>query len=531
MDYCIYLRKSRSDIDAELRGEGETLERHKNALLDLAKKQKIPITQIYSEIVSGESIAARPIIQTLLTEVEQGVWKGVLVMEVERLARGDTIDQGIVSQAFKYSNTKIITPMKIYDPSNEFDEEYFEFGLFMSRREYKVINRRLQSGRLASVKEGKYVGNKAPYGYIRKKLLKDKGYSLDINPDEAEIVKIIYNLYAIGEVNQNGTTKRLGVSLIARRLNDLKIKPQKGDVWTYATIKGILANPVYTGKIRWNFRPQNKKVINGQIVKERPRAKKEDWILVEGFHDSIITDEIWDKAQEITSLNISKPCPKDLPIKNPLSGLIICGICGRKMVRRPYYKKSYPDTLMCPIPSCNNVSSTLHLVEERLIQSLEQWCANYSLNITRNKKESENSKQSTITLRKKALKKLDSDIDNTDKQISNIYDLLEQGIYDINVFLDRSKKLSGRLIELKDQKQAIIDELEKFTQQEIERDIIIPKIYKIIELYKESIDPATKNELLHQLLDKAIYTKSKSGRWHADPSDFDLKLYPKLPRI
>ena len=91
-------------------------------------------------------------------------------MEVERLARGDTIDQGIVAQTFKLSCTKIITPMKTYDPNNEYDEEYFEFGLFMSRREYKTINRRLQRGRVASVKEGKYVGNKSPYGYTRMKL-------------------------------------------------------------------------------------------------------------------------------------------------------------------------------------------------------------------------------------------------------------------------------------------------------------------------------------------------------------------------
>lgn len=101
----------------------------------------------------GETLAARPEAQALLTDVEAGIWDGVLVMEVERLARGDTIDQGIVSQAFKYSGTLIITPMKTYDPSNEYDEEYFEFGLFMSRREYKAIRRRLEAGRYASLQK------------------------------------------------------------------------------------------------------------------------------------------------------------------------------------------------------------------------------------------------------------------------------------------------------------------------------------------------------------------------------------------
>ena len=147
-EYAIYLRKSRADMEAELKGEGETLARHEHILLDLANSKNLKIGKIYREIVSGETIEARPEMKKLLADVKMGKWKGVLVVEVERLARGETMDQGIVAQAFKISETKIITPMKIYDPNNEFDEEYFEFGLFMSRREYKVINRRLQRGRL-----------------------------------------------------------------------------------------------------------------------------------------------------------------------------------------------------------------------------------------------------------------------------------------------------------------------------------------------------------------------------------------------
>lgn len=157
MAHCLYLRKSRADIEAEAHGEGETLARHEKLLLEVAKRGHYNITQIYREIVSGETIAARPVVQKLLQEVEDGKWEGVLVVEVERLARGDTIDQGVMAQAFKYSGTKIITPLKVYDPANEFDEEYFEFGLFMSRREYKTINRRLVRGRNASAKEGKWV--------------------------------------------------------------------------------------------------------------------------------------------------------------------------------------------------------------------------------------------------------------------------------------------------------------------------------------------------------------------------------------
>ena len=192
--YAIYLRKSRADMEAELRGEGETLARHENLLLELARNKNIVIEEIYKEIVSGESIDSRPEMQRLLSDVKQFKWNGILVVEVERLARGETMDQGIVANAFKISNTKIITPTKTYDPQNEFDEEYFEFGLFMSRREYKTINRRLQRGRMISAKEGKYVGSVAPFGYSRVKIKNDKGYTLNEN-SEAKIVKLIFNLY------------------------------------------------------------------------------------------------------------------------------------------------------------------------------------------------------------------------------------------------------------------------------------------------------------------------------------------------
>jgi hypothetical protein len=101
--------------------------------------------------------------QKLLKDVENEMWTGILVVEVERLARGDTSDQGRVAKAFKYSHTQIITPVKTYNPDNEFDEEYFEFGLFMSRREYKTINRRLQRGRELSVAEGNFIGNIPPF--------------------------------------------------------------------------------------------------------------------------------------------------------------------------------------------------------------------------------------------------------------------------------------------------------------------------------------------------------------------------------
>lgn len=524
MPYCLYLRKSRADIEAEARGEGETLARHEKTLLELAKRQKLNITKIYKEVVSGETIASRPDMQRLLLEVEQGIWQGVLVMEVERLARGDTIDQGIVAQTFKYSNTKIITPNKIYDPNNEFDEEYFEFGLFMSRREYKTINRRLQGGRLASVKEGKYVGNKPPYGYLRKKLEKEKGYTLEPHPEQADIVRMIFELYTKGELQPDGTYKRLGVSLIVRKLNELRIPTVKGNVWVMSTIQGILQNPVYIGKIRWNWRPTIKKMQDGQVITERPRANKEDWILAEGLHEPLIDNETWELAQEYYAQNKPSSNPGNKTTKNPLSGLIICGVCGRRMVRRPYGNK-HPDTIMCPVTSCNNISSQLSYVESALLKELEEWLYNYKLQWD-NKEKAQDDIQ--IEVKKKSVKKLEDEIINLEKQLDNIYDLLEQGIYNTDKFLERSRIINDKIQNAKDDLELLMNNIVQDEQRENAKKNIIPKIEKILELYNSNDDPAFKNQLLKEVLDRVIYTKAVNGRWHNKPDDFELVLYPKL---
>ena len=193
-EYAVYLRKSRADIELEAVTKEDTLRRHKTLLQDLAKNRSLKIVEYYEEVVSGETIADRPEMQRLLRDIYQNKYTGVLVVEIERLARGDTKDQGIVADAFKYTDTLIITPTKTYDPNNEFDEEYFEFGLFMSRREYKTIHRRMERGKIDSVKEGNYIASKRPYGYdIIRPTKKER--TLTIRENEAVWVKRMYQIY------------------------------------------------------------------------------------------------------------------------------------------------------------------------------------------------------------------------------------------------------------------------------------------------------------------------------------------------
>ncbi len=508
-------------MEAEARGEGETLARHRKALLELAKKRNLHITHIHSEVVSGETIASRPVMQQLLTEVEQGMWTGVLVMEVERLARGDTADQGLVAQTFKYSETKIITPHKTYDPDNEFDEEYFEFGLFMSRREYKTINRRLQQGRIASVKEGKYLGSIAPFGYRRKKLENQKGYTLEIDPEQAEIVKLIFQWYTKGEI-VDGEAHLLGVSMIAGKLNELKISPAKSDIWVTSTILDMLRNPVYIGMIRWNWRKTTKKMEDGQIVKSRPRSSEEECILVEGLHKPIISLKTWEIAQKYLSVNSARVPTRGTKVKNPLCGIIICGVCGRRMVRRPY--KKGPDALMCPIPGCKNVSSKLEIVEDRLLTALTDWLIDLKIKWEKDEPTPTTSKKLVL---EKSLENLQKELHNLENQTGRIHDLLEQGIYNVDTFLDRSKLLNEKIRETREAINKINEDIRIEEAQEDNLNTLIPKLEKVLEMYTKTDDLDLKNQLLKSILGKVEYYRSKGGRWH-NPEDFELILFPTV---
>lgn len=526
MQYCLYLRKSRSDAEAEERGEGETLARHEKMLLELAKKLQLNVTQIYREIVSGETIVARPIMQQLLSEVEQGMWDGVLVMEVERLARGDTIDQGIVAQTFKYSDTKIITPVKTYNPNNEFDEEYFEFGLFMSRREYKTINRRLQRGRIASVKEGKYVANKSPYGYERVRIKGDKGFTLAIIAEEAEIIRQIFEWYTVGEKQSDGSYKRLGTSLIARRLNDMKVPAKMGGDWTIASIRDILNNPIYIGKIRWNWRHNVKKMVDGKVEISRPRSS--DSVVYQGLHPAIIAEQTFNLAQELIKTNPPSPVQDRSVVKNPLSGIVVCGKCGRRMVRRPYSSKNYPDTLICAATSCKNVSSHLRVVEERILLALREWVEGYKLQW--NIPAADNvKKDSQVALKRKALNKLNSELATLHKQLNKSHDLLEQGVYDTETFLDRSRSLTERINKSKSDIAILEEDLKIEIAREESAVNIIPKVERLLAIYDELPSPKAKNDMLKEVLEKVVYSKEKGTRWQGSPDDFDIMIYPKIP--
>lgn len=515
MESCvIYLRKSRADLEAESRGEGETLSRHRAALLELARQRSLKVDEIYCEIVSGETIAARPMMQTLLREVSEGRWYGVLVMEVERLARGDTMDQGLVAQTFRYSGTKIITPLKTYDPENEFDEEYFEFGLFMSRREYVTTNRRLQRGRRASAAEGKFTGSTAPFGYRRVKIEGDKGWTLEIVPEQAEIVRMIFALYLNGSADGS---KRLGLHSVAHRLNELHIPAVRHAYWQKETIRDIITNPVYAGLIRWGYRRVRKTITPQGKAVSRPVCS-DDCVVVRGLHAPIISEDDFQRARDLLDERRSVPIAYKREVQNPLCGLIVCKKCGRKMVLRRG-SGSKLDYLKCHSGDCDMVSSPFHLVERRLLEILEQWLGGYVV-------KTEHVQDIGAETRCSVQNALRRELAALEAQRGAVYDLLERGTYTADEFKSRLEDITRRIGEI----GAVLDKLGTEERPPKKRENVPLRAMRILEIYRALPTAAAKNELLKEVLDCAVYDKRESGSRKGHSADeFTLALFPKLP--
>ncbi|MBM7616316.1 recombinase family protein [Alkaliphilus hydrothermalis] len=503
MNICIYLRKSRSEENMSIE---EVLNRHRTTLLAYAKKHKLNVLEIKEEVLSGESITRRPKMLELLEEVEEGKYDAVLVMDIDRLGRGNMREQGLILETFKEYNTKIITPNKVYDLDNEFDEEYSEFEAFMSRRELKIIKKRLMRGRLKSLEEGNYIGAIAPFGYEK------KGKTLAINKKQAKVVKLIFQLY----IKEN-----YGDSKIASYLIDKKIPTASENLnWDKTTIRTILKNPVYTGKVIWG---KKRFKYDKEGNKHYRLQNEEDWLIYEGKHEAIIDPETFQEAQKIAKKrhNPTKT-HKTKELRNPLAGLLKCGSCGSTMTIRT--QKNKPDSIRC-YKNCGGVkSSYIHLIEKRLLENLLAELNKLKFTFSYKKR---TINEIEIQVIENTLLEKEKNSETLMEQRDKLYDFLEQGIYDNDTFLERMNILTQKINAVDSAIQQLQTNLSKILQLKNQKEKLIPQINISIDFIEETyFDANTKqrNDFLKSIISEVIYTKDKK----AAETEFSLKIKLKM---
>ena len=510
--YIIYLRKSRQDNEYET--VEEVLYKHEKQLQEYAASHfggRIPEDRIYREVVSGETIDDRPEINKLLKEIQNPICKGVLVIEPQRLTRGDLLDCGTIVHAFRYTNTLVITPTKTYDLEEKYDRKFFEMELTRGNDYLEYTKEILARGREASVRDGNYIGSIPPYGYDRLKDGKDN--TLIINPIEAEYVKMIFNMY----VNEG-----IGANTIAQKLNEMGAKPRRSDKFRSTAIRQILTNEVYIGKIRWKHKAVVKVFEDGKVVKKRPRNK--DYILIDGKHDAIIDAELFEKAQKRKG-KITKEKP-DLTLKNIYAGIIKCKKCGYAMAVRHYRKDGVEirkARYYCRNGVyCTNKSANEEIVNQAILNALQAHLEDFRINISTNNK-------NAVETHKNIIKGLEKEMAELEEKQEQLYELLESKIYTQKVFIARNNKLAKereRIADALKTARANTPSVEEFEQ----------KYYSLFQalaaIDNPDISAKTKNRLLKEIVDVIYYEKNVSDKSNPngiglDASNVELEIILK----
>lgn len=511
-----YLRKSQSD-DPLLTVE-EVLAKHEQMLdgwveRSLSSTQKIPEENRIREVVSGETLDSRPGMLDLLRRIESPKVKAVLCVEPQRLSRGSLKDIGLLVELLRYSNTIVITLQYTYDLRDERDRKSFEREL-MSGNEYLEYYKRIQqNGRILSVQNGNYLGTRPPYGFkkVQYKEGKTTCYTLEPIPEEARIVKLIFEMYRDG----------YGSHKIARTLNEMGVKTQKGKKWSAESLKKMRTNEHYLGKVVWNRRKEQKIVEKGEIVVSRPLSH--DYLVYPGKHPAIIEQDLWDAVQEIRDK--IPPVKNKAKCVNPFAGIVTCR-CGFSMTMRKYKRKDgterNPPRLLCTNQEyCQTASCLVSEMTDAVVRILKDAIEDFDLQIKNNSSDTAELHRQIVAQHEKKLEELNK------LELSQWEKYTQEGMPK-HIF----EQLNAKVLQEKDEVQQALCIVKDTLPEPIDYEQKRAMFSDALELLKDPDAPALeKNMLLKKCIEKIEYyrDKKKGGnrRW-GDPEPMQLDVHLRV---
>ena len=501
-ELLLYLRKSRADNPDET--VEEVLAKHEQILQDYCEREyghRIPEDNIYREVVSGESIEERDEIKKVLTRCEDAAIKGVVVIEPQRLSRGDLVDCGNLINILQYTGVKVVTPVMTYDLSNKIERKFFQDELMRGRDFLEYVKEILMRGKFAAAKKGCYVQALPPFGYDKEK----RGKDIVLRPNrDADTVRLIFELY----VNQNMTCGQ-----IARRLTEMGISTQHGKQWHSGTIGQIIRNPHYDGKIVYHLYKTVTVIENGKPRKTRVKQSGDEVLLVEGKHQPLIDHALFERAQIVRRNNPRKREHADLI--NPLAGILRCGHCGRNLLRHVY--TATDDRILCnrqhpPCMKSVKFEDMLHAVIQTLevseVPELERKLLNGDGNA------------SVIHLRQ--LEALEKQLAEYREQEETQYELLETKRYTQELFDRRNAILRQKIAET--EKQIAI--ARRSIPKEVDYRQRIALLKKAIAALKDNKMPCTQqNQIVKEIVEKIDVKVIDKGRGATPEFNMNVTLH------
>lgn len=497
----LYIRLSREDEDKT--HESESISNQKSLLLQYTKENNLKVYDMYIDDGYSGTNFNRPNFNRLIKDIELGKINMVITKDMSRLGR-DYIGTGnLIEKYFPEHNVRYIA---ITDNIDTFldssNNDIAPFKAIMNDMYAKDISKKIKSSLKAKQKEGKWVGSKTPFGYIKDPNNKNH---LIIEEEQAHIVKRIYNMCLDG----------LSFYKISKELTNEGIKTPaqyyeykwrsnyncKYGVWHSKTIYDILTNRIYTGDT-----VQNKRTKVNYKIKKIIKNKPSQYIVVENTHEAIIDKEMFYEVQKRIPKNVGRSEKKETHL---LDGLLYCGDCGHRISIGPRRKKDNRCYTICNYyrtyikqKLCTAHSNNYDDLEELILKLLKINCLKYidskkikkdTLNKFKNKENINNQKE--IKIIKQSINQLIKNLDTiyldkinkviNQKQFIRIKDKLEKEIQIKQNKLDTLIKIDIINKNNNSKDKTINEYINNFiTMNNISRELIVNLIEKI-EIYKD----------------------------------------------
>lgn len=437
----IYLRKSRGESDADL-------EKHRMRLIEMCKKYKWRWLE-FAEIGNSEYIATRPEMKRLLDAVVNKTFDAVLVVDIDRLGRGDLEDQGVIKRVFRESETLIVTPDSVFDLTNTNDDFMIDIKNIFARQEYLKIKERLQQGKKFGARLGNWVSGKPPYPYEYERYnnkYNEKG--LVVNDEKLKVYRHIIDKAMEGYPPME----------IAWELNRMKIPSPNNTNWSHTTIHRLLIDETHLGKIIMD-KTKVKTTLdrkNDKKVLTKIKRPKQEWIIVENCHEPVKTQY----EHDLISIMLKKRNITPVAARHgsfALSGLVKCMNCHhtlsfqRKVDGKVYIK---PCKNHDPYGNrCQNRGGNADIVINTIIQELGKYEEEIKRKIDNEENIDNDLIKGAIDAKLKEIKEQESIIERIDSAY-------EKGIYDDEKYISRMNKAKETLSQLEEDLSILERQLE-----------------------------------------------------------------------
>ena len=485
--------------------EGYSIDEQERLLRSWAEKNNYEVYKCYSDRgISGKDIKNRPALKELLKDAEEKKFDMVISWKINRISRklADVLKIVDILEKNDITFKSYSEPFETDTPAGKMQ---FQMMALIGEFERGTIAQNVKMGMCAKAKSGEWCGGRV-LGYDlvpveNQEGAKRKKNRLTINEKEAEAVRFIFNEYVNGK----------GYKAITNQLNKLSYKTKKGNDFSVGSIREILTNPVYIGKVRYNVR-QNWSEKRRRNINANP-------IITDGIHEPIIEEGLWDKVQAIMESKKGKPS-RIYDGEYPLTGILKCPKCGAGMVISRTTNKLADGTkkriayYCCGAwknkgtSVCNSNTIRVDKANEYVFNKLSELLSNEKMveTIVRNVNKERHNK---INPAKKELERIDKELEKIDRKKTKLFEAYEEEVISKEEFKERKDELNKRAKSLQEEKEPLIVTLSDDVSEEIPYEFIKSILENFSKVLTESATREQQKKLLHMIISEITINEAR----------------------